>query len=62
MIRREYGLARDFNRYLKKDYNDAQSISEEEEQQLISKIECLNEKLDFEGDSADVSILVPCLD
>ena len=62
IIRREYGLALDFNRYPKKDYNDAQSISEEEEQQLISKIECLNEKLDFEGNSADVSIIKPCLD
>ena len=62
IIRREYGLAIDFNRYPKKDYNDEQSLSKEEEQQLIQKIECLNEKLDFEGDSADVSILKPCLD
>ncbi len=57
-----YGLALDFNRYPKKDYNDEQSLSKEEEQQLISKIKCLNEKLDFKGDSADVSILKPCLD
>ena len=57
-----YGLALDFNRYPKTDYNDAQSLSKQEEQQLMSKIECLNEKLDFEGDSADVSILKPCLD
>ncbi len=62
IIRREYGLAIDFNRYPKKDYNDEQSLSKEQEQQLISKIECLNEKLDFEGDSADVSIIKPCLD
>ena len=62
IIRREYGLALDFNRYPKKDYNDEQSLSKEQEQQLISKIECLNEKLDFEGDSADVSIIKPCLD
>ncbi|KRG33639.1 MULTISPECIES: hypothetical protein [unclassified Psychrobacter] len=62
IIRREYGLALDFNRYPKKDYNDEQSLSKEQEQQLISKIECLNQKLDFEGDSADVSILKPCLD
>lgn len=62
MVRKEYGLALDFKRYPKKDYNDAQSISKQEEQQLMSKIECLNEKLDFEGDSADVSILKPCLD
>ena len=62
IIRREYGLAIDFNRYPKKDYNDEQSLSKEQEQQLISKIECLNEKLDFEGDSADVSILKLCLD
>ncbi|SLJ83448.1 hypothetical protein [Psychrobacter sp. DAB_AL43B] len=61
-IIRDYGLALDFNHYPKKDYNDEQSLSKEEEQQLISKIECLNEKLDFEGDSADVSILKPCLD
>lgn len=57
-----YGLALDFNRYPKKDYNDEQSLSTEEERLLIKKIECLNEKLDFEGDSADVSILAPCLD
>ena len=62
MIRREYGLALDFNRYPKKNYNNEQSLNKEEEQQLIQKIECLNEKLDFEGDSADVSILAPCLD
>ena len=62
IIRREYGLALDFNRYPKKDYNDEQSLSKEQEQQLISKIECLNQKLDFEGDSADVSIIKPCLD
>ena len=62
IIRREYGLALDFNRYPKTDYNDEQSLSKEQEQQLISKIECLNQKLDFEGDSADVSILAPCLD
>lgn len=62
IIRREYGLAIDFNRYPKKDYNDEQSLSKEQEQQLISKIECLNQKLDFEGDSADVSIIKPCLD
>ena len=62
IIRREYGLVLDFNRYPKKDYNDEQSLSKEQEQQLISKIECLNEKLDFEGDSAYVSILKPCLD
>lgn len=61
IIRRDYGLALDFNRYPKKDYNDEQSLSKEEEQQLISKIECLNDKLDFEGESADVSILAPCL-
>ncbi len=57
-----YGLALDFNRYPKKNYNNEQSLNKEEEQQLIQKIECLNEKLDFEGDSADVSILAPCLD
>ena len=57
-----YGLALDFNRYPKKDYNNEQSLNKEEEQQLIQKIECLNDKLDFEGDSADVSILKPCLD
>ena len=57
-----YGLALDFNRYPKKNYNNEQSLNKEEEQQLIQKIECLNEKLDFEGDSADVSILKPCLD
>jgi len=62
IIRREYSLALDFNRYPKKDYNDEQSLSKEQEQQLISKIECLNQKLDFEGDSADVSIIKPCLD
>ena len=62
IIRREYGLALDFNRYPKKDYNNEQSLNKEQEQQLIQKIECLNEKLDFEGDSADVSILKPCLD
>ena len=56
-----YGLALDFNRYPKKDYNDEQSLSKEQEQQLISKIECLNEKLDFEGERAAVSILRPCL-
>ena len=61
IIRREYGLALDFNRYPKKDYNDEQSLSKEQEQQLISKIECLNEKLDFEGERAAVSILRPCL-
>ena len=61
-IIRDYGLALDFNRYPKKDYNDEQSLSKEQEQQLISKIECLNQKLDFEGDSADVSIIKPCLD
>ena len=62
IIRREYGLALDFNRYTKKDYNNEQSLNKEQEQQLIQKIKCLNEKLDFEGDSADVSILKPCLD
>ena len=62
IIRREYGLALDFNRYPKKDYNNEQSLNKEQEQQLIQKIKCLNEKLDFEGDSADVSILKPCLD
>lgn len=61
-IIRDYGLALDFNRYPKKDYNDAQSLSKEEERLLIKKIECLNEKLDFEGNSADVSIIKPCLD
>ena len=62
IIRREYGLALDFNRYPKKNYNNEQSLNKEQEQQLIQKIKCLNEKLDFEGDSADVSILKPCLD
>ena len=57
-----YGLALDFNRYPKKNYNNEQSLNKEEEQQLIQKIESLNEKLNFEGDSADVSILNPCLD
>ena len=57
-----YGLALDFNRYPKKNYNNEQSLNKEQEQQLIQKIKCLNEKLDFEGDSADVSILKPCLD
>ena len=62
IIRREYGLALDFNRYPKKNYNNEQSLNKEQEQQLIQKIKCLNEKLDFEGDSADVSIIKPCLD
>ncbi len=56
-----YGLALDFNYYPKTNYDDKQSLSKEEEQRLISKINCLNEQLDFEGDSADVSILEPCL-
>ncbi|MGO2341052.1 MAG: hypothetical protein ACTH5M_10720 [Psychrobacter sp.] len=60
-IYREYGVALDFNRYPKTDYREEQSLSKEEEQQLVKKIECLNEKLDFEAESADVSILAPCI-
>jgi len=60
-IYREYGVALDFNRYPKTDYEEAQSLSKEEEQQLVKKIECINEKLDFEAESADVSILAPCI-
>jgi hypothetical protein len=56
-----YGVALGFNRYPKTDYREEQSLSKEEEQQLIEKIECLNEKLDFEAESADVSILAPCI-
>lgn len=56
-----YGVALDFNHYPKTDYEEAQSLSKEEEQQLIKKIECINEKLDFEAESADVSILAPCI-
>ncbi|WP_230657707.1 hypothetical protein [Psychrobacter sp. I-STPA10] len=60
-IRREYGLALDFNRYPKDNYNDAQSLSKAEEQQLIKKIDCLYKQLDFEGDSIEVDILQPCM-
>ncbi|MDN3454551.1 MULTISPECIES: hypothetical protein [unclassified Psychrobacter] len=56
-----YGVALGFNRYPKTDYREEQSLSKEEEQQLVEKIECLNEKLDFEAESADVSILAPCI-
>ena len=56
-----YGVALGFNRYPKTDYREEQSLSKEEEQQLVKKIECLNEKLDFETESADVSILAPCI-
>lgn len=56
-----YGVALGFNRYPKTDYREEQSLSKEEEQQLVKQIECLNEKLDFEAESADVSILAPCI-
>ena len=60
-IDREYGVALALNRYSKIDYKNEQRLSKEEEQQLVEKIECLNEKLDFEAESADVSILAPCI-
>ncbi len=60
-IDREYGVALALNRYSKIDYKNEQRLSKEEEQQLVEKIECLNEKLDFEAESADVSILAPCV-
>lgn len=56
-----YGVALDFNRYPKTDYKEEQSLSKEEEQQLVKKIECINDKLDFETESADVSILASCI-
>ena len=60
-IDREYGVAIGLNRYSKIDYKNEQRLSKEGEQKLVEKIECLNEKLDFEAESADVSILAPCI-
>jgi len=60
-IDREYGLALALNRYPKIDYKEEQRLNTEEEQQLVEKIECINEKLNFEAESADVSILAPCI-
>ena len=61
-IQRDYGLALDFNRYPKTGYRDEQSLTHEQETKLIEKLQCLDEKLNFEGETENTSVLAECIE
>ena len=61
-IKREYGLALDFHRYPKTGYRHEQSLTLEQEAKLVEKLQCLDEKLDFEGQTEKTSVLAECVE
>ena len=61
-IKQEYGMVLDFNRYPKTGYRHEQSLTPEQEAKLIEKLQCLDKKLDFEGQTEKTSVLAECVE